>query len=174
MKNIFLIGMMGSWKSTVGRKLADHLQMQFVDTDDAIEEITEMKISDIFSEFGVKRFRKMETAFFTEKAKQSGHIFSTGGGIILNLANRQVLKEQGITFLLKASPEKLAYRIHNTTKRPLLNNSENLESTLENIWLERKKYYEDHAHFIIQTDELNPDQVLTEILNKLEATFENH
>ena len=83
MKNLFLIGMMGSWKSTVGRKLAQSMDMEFIDTDDAIEEIMEMKISDIFSEFGEDRFREMETAFFIEKAKQTGQVFSTGGGIVL-------------------------------------------------------------------------------------------
>ena len=69
MINLFIIGMMGSLKSTVGRKLADNMGMEFVDTDDAIEEVTEMKISDIFREFGEDRFREMETAFFIEKAK---------------------------------------------------------------------------------------------------------
>ena len=69
-KNIFLIGMMGSWKSTVGKILASALDMEFIDTDDVIEEVTEMKVSDIFSEFGESRFREMELAFFKEKSKQ--------------------------------------------------------------------------------------------------------
>ena len=68
MENIFLIGMMGSWKSTVGRKLADKTQMKFIDTDDAIEGFMAMKISEIFYEFGEKKFREMETAFFNEKS----------------------------------------------------------------------------------------------------------
>ena len=88
-KNLFLIGMMGSWKSTVGRNLASTLDMEFIDTDDAIEEMTEMKVKDIFREFGEKRFREMETAFFIEKAKQLGQIFSTGGGIVLGEENRK-------------------------------------------------------------------------------------
>ena len=82
--NLFLIGMMGSWKSTVGQKLAEAIDMEFIDTDDAIEEMTEMKITNIFNEYGEKRFREMESAFFIEKAKQEGQIFSTGGGIVLN------------------------------------------------------------------------------------------
>ncbi|MDP6570474.1 MAG: shikimate kinase, partial [Candidatus Marinimicrobia bacterium] len=90
--NLFLIGMMGSWKSTVGKKLAIALNMEFVDTDDVIEEVTEMKVSDIFSEFGEVRFREMELAFFKEKSKQTGHIFSTGGGIVLQTENRNILK----------------------------------------------------------------------------------
>ena len=93
--NLFLIGMMGSWKSTVGRELSKVLDMEFVDTDDAIEEINEMKMADIFKEFGEKRFREMEKAFFIEKAKQPGQIFSTGGGIILRKENRKVLLFRG-------------------------------------------------------------------------------
>ena len=69
--NLFLIGMMGSWKSTVGRKLAVALDLEFIDTDDALEEVTEMKVADLFQEFGKEKFREMETAFFVEKAKQS-------------------------------------------------------------------------------------------------------
>ena len=105
--NLFLIGMMGSWKSTVGRKLAETIKMEFVDIDDAIEEVTEMKISDIFQEFGETRFREMETAFFSEKSKQENQIFSTGGGVIMDPRNRNVLKKNGTTIFLNASIEKL-------------------------------------------------------------------
>ena len=174
MRNIVIIGMMGSWKSTVGSELAEALGMEFIDTDDAIEEVTEMKISDIFREFGEDRFREMETAFFIEKAKQTGQVFSTGGGIVLGSENRKVLKKYGTTFLLNASTETLANRIHNTTKRPLLTNSENLHLSLEKIWVERKSLYKNSAHHTIDTDNLNPVQVLDEILNLLEVPFENN
>ena len=166
--------MMGSWKSTVGRKLAEALDMEFVDTDDAIEEVTDMKISDIFREFGEKRFREMETAFFVEKAKQKGQVFSTGGGIVLGEQNRKILQNYGICFLLNASPKTLTDRIHNTIKRPLLIDSDNLEDRLQNIWNDRNKYYKNSAHYIIKTDELNPAQVLDEILKILEVPVANH
>ena len=174
MKNLFLIGMMGSWKSTVGRKLAQSMDMEFIDTDDAIEEIMEMKISDIFSEFGEDRFREMETAFFIEKAKQTGQVFSTGGGIVLGSENRKVLKQYGTTFFLNASIEILADRIHNTTKRPLLSQSDNVQLRLERIWQKRESFYKDSAHHIIDTNNLNSAQVLDEILNLLKVPFENH
>ena len=174
MMNLFIIGMMGSWKSTVGRKLADNMGMEFVDTDDAIEEVTEMKISDIFREFGEDRFREMETAFFIEKAKQTGQVFSTGGGIVLGSENRKVLKKYGTTFFLNASIEILADRIHNTMKRPLLTNTENVQLRLEQIWKERKRFYKNSAHHTIDTDKLNPKQVLDEILNLLEVPIANH
>ena len=174
MKNLFIIGMMGSWKTTVGKKLAEALDMEFVDTDDAIEEVTEMKISDIFREFGQDRFREMETAFFIEKAKQTGQVFSTGGGIVLGSENRKVLKKYGTTFFLKASTEILTDRIHNTRKRPLLTDSNNLQLRLEQIWKERENIYEGSAHHIIDTNNLSSTQVLDEILNILKVPFENH
>ena len=174
MKNLFIIGMMGSWKTTVGKKLAEALDMEFVDTDDAIEEVTEMKISDIFREFGEDRFREMETAFFIEKAKQTGQVFSTGGGIVLGSENRKVLKKYGTSFFLNASIEILAERIQNTMKRPLLTNTENVQLRLEQIWKERKRFYEGSAHHIIDTNNLSSAQVLDEILNILKVPFENH
>ena len=166
--------MMGSWKSTVGRNLASTLDMEFIDTDDAIEEMTEMKVKDIFSEFGEDRFREMETAFFIEKAKQSGYVFSTGGGIVLSAENRKVLKENGTTFLLDAFPKTLTDRIHNTIKRPLLIDSDNIEDRLKTIWNDRSELYKNSAHHIIKTDELKPAQVLDEILKILEVPVADH
>jgi len=173
-ENLFLIGMMGSWKSTVGRKLAEALELEFIDTDDAIEEMTEMKVADIFKEFGEEKFREMETAFFVEKAKQKGQLFSTGGGIILSAESRKVLQKNGITFLLDATPQTLAKRIHNTTKRPLLIDSDNLEQRLQKIWNDRHQLYIDCAGHVINTDGLEPPQVLAEILNILEVSNADH
>ena len=173
-ENLFLIGMMGSWKSTVGRKLAAVLDLEFIDTDDAIEEVTEMKVDDIFQEFGEEKFREMETAFFVEKAKQTGQLFSTGGGIVLSAENRNVLQKNGITFLLDASPQTLASRIHNKSKRPLLADCDNLEERLQQIWDERHQLYLDCAKHIILTDELEPTQVLDEILKILEVSNADH
>ena len=166
--------MMGSWKSTVGRKLASTLDMEFIDTDDAIEEMTEMKVKDIFREFSEDRFREMETAFFVEKAKQSGHVFSTGGGIVLSAGNRKVLRESGTTFLLDAFPKTLTDRIHNTSKRPLLRDNENLEDRLKTIWNDRSELYINCAHHIIKTDNHDPPQVLEEIIRLLGVPFADH
>ena len=174
MENIFLIGMMGSWKSTVGRKLADRTQMEFIDTDDAIEEFMAMKISEIFYEFGEKKFREMETAFFNEKSKQKGYIFSTGGGMVLDSLNRDCLQNNGVTFFLSATSETLAKRIHNTTKRPLLANEVDLQGRLEKIWQERKKYYMESSKFVIETDKLNPDDVMNMIVDELGRSIEKN
>ena len=172
--NLFLIGMMGSWKSTVGKKLAVELNMQFIDTDDEIEEMTEMKVADIFEEFGEEKFRDMESAYFVEKTKEKGILFSTGGGIVLNKNNRKVMRENGRTILLDASAKTLAQRIHNTGKRPLLKDSDNLEVLLQSIRQERHPLYLECAQLIVETDNLEPSQVVNSILTMLESSIENY
>ena len=171
--NIFLIGMMGSWKSTVGKKLASSLDLQFIDTDDEIEEATKQTVSNIFEEQGEAQFREMETAYFVEKSQQPGFVISTGGGIVVTEANRIALRNNGITIFLKASPETLSHRIKNTDKRPLLHGDDPL-FRLSKIWKERKEFYEESAHLIIETDRLNPVQVLAIIIKKLEANNAVH
>ena len=157
--------MMGSWKSTVGKKLSNTLNMNFIDTDDAIEQIMSMSVSEIFKEFGELRFREMESSYFIEKSKQDGFVFSTGGGIILNDINRKTLKNNGITFLLTSPIKKLADRIRNTTKRPLINNVDNIEKKLNNLWRERKTHYISSAHYIIETENLKPANIVDNIIN---------
>jgi len=166
--NIFLIGMMGSWKSTVGKKLATSLDLKFVDTDDEIEEATEQTVAEIFEERGEAQFREMETAYFVEKSQQFGYVISTGGGIVVSDANRNALQNNGITIFLKASPETLSHRIKNTNKRPLLHGDDPLMK-LSKIWKDRKEFYEASTHLTIETDRLNPVQVLEIIIKKLEA-----
>ena len=165
--------MMGSWKSTIGSKIAKLLKMEFFDTDDVIEEVTEMKVSDIFREFGEVKFREMEQAFFIEKTKQNNQLFSTGGGIVLDSKNRKILKN-GITFLLETSPSVLVSRIHNTNKRPLLKGTGNLEKKLHSIWNEREKYYLESAQHIIKTDNLQPQQVIETILETLKFEYDKN
>ena len=172
MNKIFLIGMMGSWKSTVGRKLAKELNVEFVDIDDCIEEVEKMKVSEIFNEFGEKYFRNIESKIFMDKTSNSANlILSTGGGIILDATNRKILREKGTTFLLEASTNTLAGRIKNTDKRPLLMKSNNINIKLEEIWNERKEFYKKSAKYIISTDNISPEEVIKSIKKKLEFPF---
>ena len=158
---------MGSWKTTIGKKLAQNMNMKFIDTDDAIEKIMSMTINEIFIEFGENRFRNMESSYFIEKTKNKGYIFSTGGGIVLNKKNRDILSNFGITFFLEASIEELIKRISNTKKRPLLSNINNMEKELEKIWEKRKFFYYSTADYIVKTDKLNPNLVLNKIIEIL-------
>ena len=128
MDNIYLIGMMGSGKSTIGEKLANNLNMEYVDIDDDIESVHQMTIVDIFNQLGEKKFREIESAYFLEKAKQTNQVFSTGGGIILNIENRDILKNNGRTFFLETDCKILLNRIKNISSRPLLDNKSPIET----------------------------------------------
>ena len=88
--------------------------------------------------------------------------------------NRKVLRESGTTFLLDAFPKTLTDRIHNTDKRPLLADSENLEDRLKTIWQDRSELYKNSAHHVIKTDELKPPEVLDKILKILEVNIADH
>ncbi|MCH8011283.1 MAG: shikimate kinase [Candidatus Marinimicrobia bacterium] len=178
--NIFIIGMMGSGKTTVGKQLAKKLNMSFVDIDETVEMVTGMSISEIFEIFGEEKFREMESAFFIEKSKQDHQIFSTGGGIVLRSENRNILKTNGTTILLRNKPETLTVRLKSSPEdpssegpcgensRPLLYNSFNLNDRLTKIWNERKSYYESSAKYIIDTDELTYNEVVKKIARYLQ------
>ena len=166
MNNIYLIGMMGSGKSTIGQKLANKLNMTHVDLDDDIEAINEMTITEIFSNAGEQKFRDMELAYFSEKSKQKNNIFSTGGGIILQKENRSILQNTGTTFFLEADCQILLDRMTNIKKRPLLNVDNPLNNMLS-IWNKRKQYYYEASHYTINTNTLSVNDVTKKILKKL-------
>jgi len=169
-KNIFLIGMMGSWKSTVGKKIAKSLNYNFIDTDDYIEDLFGMSISQIFETKGENEFRKIESRVFIEKCKEKKHLIATGGGIVIKRENREALKNDGITLLLKAKPETLSIRIKNTNKRPLLNGNDSL-FRLSQIWKKRKIYYENAAHITIETDKFSSNQVAKMVIKELDSKY---
>ena len=166
MDNIYLIGMMGSGKSTIAKKLSKKLNMNFVDIDNDIEIINEMEIAEIFTNFGEKKFREMESAYFVEKSKQKNNIFSTGGGIILKKENRDALINNGTTFLLESNNNVLFDRIKDTKNRPLLSEPDNLK-TISNIWSKRKKHYYNSCHHRIDSTDLSIDDVVEKIIKIL-------
>lgn len=117
---IILVGMMGSWKSTIGEKLSASLKFGFIDMDDEIEHKMSKSIVEIFKTSGEKYFRELESQFLRNCIVMHENIISTGGGVVLALKNRNVLMNNGYKIYLKASPKVLADRIRNIDKRPLL------------------------------------------------------
>ena len=163
MNNNYLIGMMGSGKSTVGKNLSKKLNMSFVDIDDDIKAVNEMKMAEIFDNFGEKKFREMESAYFIEKSKQKNNIFSTGGGIILKEENRSVLINNGTTILLEAVCDSLLSRIKDSKDRPLISESNNLEK-ISNMWEKRREHYYNSSHHVIGCTKLSISQVVNKII----------
>jgi len=157
--------MMGAWKSTVGKLLAKQLNVDFIDIDREIEENMSMNIGQIFQHLGQNRFREEETKVLYKTEKFNG-IVSTGGGSVVTEKNRQLL-DKNFTILLSANPETLANRIHNLNTRPLLQNYSNLTERISEIWEERRVFFESSAKIIIETDKLNPDKIVNQIIEKL-------
>jgi shikimate kinase len=119
---IFLIGYMGSGKSTAGKKLAKQLGYNFIDQDEELEKSLGKSIYDIFSEDGEERFREMEHYMLMNLIKREGNqVISTGGGAPCHYNNMQLMNENGLTFYLKMSAETLVNRLRNAkTERPLV------------------------------------------------------
>ena len=163
--NIYLIGMMGSGKSTVGKTLSEKMHKPFIDLDSEIEKGTGKNISEIFDIDGEEQFRKMET----KQLKQySESIVACGGGIVLNDENREFINENGFTILLTASMEELSHRLSDSGNRPLLAD-DNTEEALTKLWLERQLHYLNTAEFTIETDGKNPKQLTEEILVQINS-----
>jgi shikimate kinase len=163
--NIYLIGMMGSGKSTLGKTLSEKIQKSFIDLDSEIEKAAGKSISEIFDIDGEEQFRKMET----KQLKQySESIVACGGGIVLKDENREFINENGIAILLLATMGELTQRLSNSGNRPLLAD-DNMEEALTKLWMERQIDYLETANFTIETDGKNPEQLTQEILVQINS-----
>ena len=161
--NIYLLGMMGSGKSTIGRFLSRRLGKPFIDLDSEIEQSAGKTISEIFENDGEEYFRNIET---NQLQEYSDSIVACGGGIIVNEGNRAIIKENGKAILLTASIPELSNRLSTSGNRPLLPEN-NIEETLTQLWLHRQLHYLDTAEFTIETDGKTPEKITDEILNQL-------
>ncbi|MFC1550044.1 shikimate kinase [Candidatus Neomarinimicrobiota bacterium] len=170
-ENIYLIGMMGSWKSTVGKRLADNLNVSFTDTDNSVEEKAELSVGAIFSEKGSEYFRMLESEIIKETANQPPHVIATGGGAVLYECNRTVFQKYGLTIYLKATPAVLAKRIRNVGRRPILQKEKDPLRKIETILQERKHLYDTVSDIIIDTDGSDPFAVRKMIIQCLKEKY---
>ena len=160
---IFFIGMMGSGKTTLAKKLSELMNKSYVDLDDLIELKENMSVSEIFSKYGEDYFRKIEN--ITLRSIGNSEIISCGGGIIINKNNRKFLKKNGFTIYLKTSLPILVKRLKGKNRRPLLDNND-LQETLDRIYHKRRKLYKDTADLIIETDGKSLNRIASIIQEK--------
>jgi len=163
MKNIYLVGFMGSGKSTVGKILAEKLNMNFVDIDKLIEEKEGMKIKDIFEQKGESYFRELERKQIEAIVKQEGLVVSTGGGLGANLDNMNFMKKNGDVVWLDVSLNTVLDRLKNDQDRPLLKQP---TEKIKQLFEERKNVYR-LANIRINADKKTPNQIVEEILTKI-------
>jgi shikimate kinase len=165
---IFLIGPMASGKTTIGQKLAKHLQINFIDTDHKIEKNAGAEISWIFDIEGEESFREREHKVLKQVCNEKDSVISTGGGIVIREDNRNLLRNSGLIVYLETSIQSQLERTLLDKSRPLLD-SKSKELTLRNLKKERSPYYEEIANITIKEKERGHNDILQEILNKIKG-----
>ncbi|OUC12254.1 MAG: shikimate kinase [Alkalinema sp. CACIAM 70d] len=160
--NLYLIGMMGSGKSTVGKILADRLGYQFFDSDTVIEQVAQQPVSQIFAESGEAVFRELETRVLAEIAGHGRKLVATGGGIVLKPENWGYLRH-GVIIWLDASIEILQARLAADTTRPLLQGTD-LETKLRSLYHDRQALYAQADLRIMLGETDTPEEICDRIL----------
>ena len=141
MDKIFIVGMPGSGKSTMARYLCSKTKFNYLDLDEEIEKKSQKSITEIFRDEGQEYFRSLETKLLKEIInKEKIFILSTGGGTPCFNKNMELMKKNGITIFLNTSIDTLIERVSRKNKRPLFN-SKNIKETINNMFNERIKYY---------------------------------
>lgn len=148
--NIFLVGLMGAGKTSVGRMLARRLDMEFFDADTEIERITGVKIPVIFEIEGESGFRAREEKMIEHLSGMQGIVLATGGGAVISDTNRQFLKSRGRVIYLRATPEDLWRRTRRDRNRPLLQTADPL-GKLRILHDQRDPLYREVADLIVDT-----------------------
>lgn len=163
MRNVILIGFMGSGKTTVGLRLSYRLRRAVIDTDKEIEKEEKRTISEIFATDGEGYFRDRETACLRKLLENtSNQIISVGGGLPLREENRKLLRELGQVFYLQANAETIYDRVKHDTTRPLLQ-GDNPQAKIRTLLAERDGYYREAADVVVNVDGKDFEQVLSEI-----------
>lgn len=159
MLNLVLIGYMGTGKTTVGRKLAKKLGLKFIDTDHEIERVTGMPVNDIFKKLGEVRFRSEEKAAVRRVSREHGQVIATGGGVVLDPENMELLKETGVVVRLLATPETIYDRVKRKKTRPLLQTDDPLQK-IKDMLAEREPLYSSSADETVDTTQCELDEVV--------------
>lgn len=167
MGNIFLVGMPGAGKTTIGRTLAKRLDMTFADSDKELMARTGVSIATIFEIEGEAGFRVRESAALAELVQRDRLVLATGGGTVLAPENRRLLKENGTVIYLCATLEDLWQRTRRDLNRPLLQ-TEDPRATLETLLQTRDPLYREVAHLIVDTGTQSVARLTTDILARLD------
>lgn len=171
-KTIVLVGLMGAGKTTVGRRLAKRLGLEFVDSDFEIEKAAQMTVSEIFETYGEEDFRAGERRVIARLMEGPSKVIATGGGAFINTETRALIKEQSISIWLDASLDILVERTARRDTRPLLQ-VDDPRRVLENLLNERSPIYGE-ADMKVQSCDGPHETVVDAIIRKLTATEVTH
>jgi len=164
--NIFLIGMMGAGKTTVGKFLAQYMLKTFVDSDDEIQRRTGVTIPHIFDIEGESGFRRREASVIQDLVKRDNMVLATGGGVILSEQNRNELLGNGIVVYLKSSLSDLWRRTRHDRNRPLLQTADP-KAMLKSLYEQRDPLYTQTADLIIPTGKQSVHSLVLKLQQEL-------
>jgi shikimate kinase len=173
--NVYLIGMMGSGKSTIGPLLAERLSYCFIDTDTSIEKLAQQSVSQIFETVGETEFRQIETQVLAEISAYTQLVVATGGGIVVKRENWQHL-QQGLVIWLNPSVELILKRLQDDeiTNRPILNTADDLETKLRQILAQRRDRYAQADLQISIAENLPSLAIVEQIMNVIPTVLKKH
>ena len=159
-RHVVLVGLMGSGKTTVGRRLAARLDRTFIDADAALEEITDRTIAEIFATDGERGFRAVEADVLEELLEHhEPAVIASGGGVVLNGENRHRLRQPEVTVVwLDASPAFLASRVEGKSHRPLLAGDADARTVLTRLHEERTPLYEEVADIVVDVEPFHREE----------------
>lgn len=169
--SIILVGMMGAGKTTVGKKLAKKLDLQFVDLDHEIERHTGVSVATIFEIEGEPGFRQRETNALKQVIEAGRQIIATGGGAVLSAMNRAMLSRAGCVVYLQATPELIYARTRHDTGRPLLQVADPL-GRIRNLVSQRDPLYREVADIVIESGK--PQSTLGNTIEAVETALRLH
>ncbi|MGI9203130.1 MAG: shikimate kinase AroK [Woeseiaceae bacterium] len=165
-KNLFLVGPMGAGKSAVGRQLGRLLHLDFLDSDEEIEQRTGVDIPFIFEKEGEQGFRTREVKVIDELSQRQGVVLATGGGAVLDVESRSRLGARGFVIYLHTTVKQQLDRTQRGRNRPLLENG-NKAKVLEALMLERDPLYREIADLTVETDGRRVQAVARDIVEAL-------
>jgi shikimate kinase len=167
--NLFLIGLMGAGKTTIGRLLARHRDLEFVDSDHEIEARCGVSIPTIFEIEGEAGFRRREACMLDELTQRTGIVLGTGGGAVLDPLNRERLKGRGVVIYLRCSPNELYLRTRHDRNRPLLLTEDPL-ARLQALYEQRHPLYMQTADVVLDTGRQSVHCLVRKLESLLDAT----
>jgi shikimate kinase len=165
-RNIYLVGLMGAGKTTIGRSLAKHLDLDFIDTDREIEARTGVSIPTVFEIEGEDGFRKREAQVIADLSRLSGRVVATGGGVVLRPENRASLRASGFVVYLNVPPYTLWERTRHDRNRPLLQVDDPLLK-LKELYSQRDPLYREVADLVVDGSRNNAQGILKLLIREV-------
>jgi shikimate kinase len=161
-KPLFLVGFMGTGKSTVGTLLAARWGWPFVDLDERIEQQTGSTIAELFANVGEAGFRAEEARALKLVAAERLQVVAVGGGAVIHKGNLPLMLSVGVVVCLRATPDTILARVGDAATRPLLSQAQDRRAEIERLLQARAGYYQ-QAHHTVDTDGIAPSHVANQI-----------